>query len=119
MKITTENTEIPYTVGTIKAGIAKSFQVVGVDPKEFEYSLVVEALRAGGDATPEDTAADIPAGIFDDDSDYKKVSAAAFKVNGYKEVTKGEETAGAKPAATTGELSMEDSALSLVGDTAT
>ena len=107
-----------YTVAPIPAGVTKDFQKQSERPEDFAFRLVVESLRAGGDENAEKTAHDIPAGIFDPDSEYQQVLREAQKINGFKQAAKGEVPAGAKPAngEQTGPQSMDDSALVTDGD---
>lgn len=123
MKQTVIIDEKEYTVATITAAVSKSFPTEFANPRDSTFLLLIESLRAGGDADAEETVTNLEDGFFDKDSPYKRLVALAMKSNGYKETPKasGEETAGAGPALVeqTGLSSTEDSPVVSDGDTAT
>lgn len=101
------------TVATMTALANRNIPRKGIDGQfrvdvEFNHDIVIEALKAGGMTEDAQSFADnLEDGVYDTDSDYKKVQKAALEVNGFKTVEKapGEVMAGAEPAQSTGDTS--------------
>lgn len=108
-----------YAVATIKAGVAKGLPMHFTNPRESSYDLLVASLKSGGDENADETVADLDDGLFDGNSPYKQLVQVAMKVNGFKEVPKAEAETPAGSSEPIGDLSTDDSAVPLDGDTAT